>query len=132
MEWKRTSFCKQGCRNFLEITGCSKLSPDCDEEIKNWLEEEVELTADEMFEELGYEITRQNPHNILYIKKERLKCAEEIYFVKTIKEEWEYEKYYIGCDDNPQHPLLIREKEHKAICKKLEELKEEGNERTVD
>lgn len=100
---------------------------DCVDGIKQWLEEEVEPTADEMFEELGYETKGQKVYTILYTKDEPNKDTRFIRLHKNINGEWEYEKYYDETTSrNPNISLLITKAEHEAICKKLEELKEES------
>lgn len=96
--------------------------------IKKWLETKKELTADEMFEELGYETKGQKVYTILYTKDEPNKDTRFIRLHKNINGEWEYEKYYDETTSrNPNISLLITKAEHEAICKKLEELKGEAN-----
>lgn len=100
----------------------------CIEKIELWLKEDAELTADEMFEELGYETEDPEVYTILYTKDEPNKDTRFIRLHKNINGEWEYEKYYDETTSRkPNISLLITKAEHEAICKKLEELKGEAN-----
>lgn len=80
--------------------------------------EEIEKTADKMFEELGYKIMFDNTCKFRYVKHFTLKPARHIIFAidKTIS----------VCEENKNELAINRDyftmQELKAINKKVEEL----------
>lgn len=88
------------------------------EEIEKWLSQKVELTADEMFEELGYEKMKEDKCVFGYIKAVNSKIII-IEITYQGKREITFSKSGAALADN------ITEAEDKAIHKKIEELKNE-------
>lgn len=114
----------RGCGNcVLRDKYCdTKSEEDCITNIKNWLSREAQLTADEMFEELGCEFHSKQPNDIVYsykvekYKKYDINIRVMILgsgYIKSAKQ------------GTPQYLLWVTEAEDKAIHKKIEELKNE-------
>ena len=101
---------------------CSK-GADCIEGIKDWLDEEAELTADEMFEELRYK------------KESRVCCLGAVSYISSSHrialfiendDTGEYKSYrYEKINIESKCDRSISEAEARAIHKKIEELKNE-------
>lgn len=108
----------RGCGNCcLSDKYCTtKMGDDCFTNIYNWLSQERELTADEMFEEMGYEC-----FHIMFSEYYKDNIRIEI---KQDKETGQYN----WCKYNELGIIKIyTDKEMKAIYKKIEELKENKN-----
>lgn len=81
---------------------------------------EEELTADEMFEKLGYEkIDKKGLKHIQYVRQINKNTKENITFHKTFKK---VEVYFYDCEDFDETTKPIAMQELKAINKKVEEL----------
>ena len=111
-----------GCGNcVLSDKYCnSKLEDTCEANILNWLNSKTDMTADEMFEELGY---KKGNENVYENKKSDIREIIEIN-----EKDYSYEKYgYTDIEGLISIP--ITEAEDKAIHKKIKELKkwEEDN-----
>lgn len=112
------------CDMCLKKDKCQKMDRDvieseCYKGIEQWLSQEAESTADEMFEELQYAIQSEDNYTIKYRKITKTPYVE-IRLHRNTQEEWEYEKYFVEEDNQSE---LITQKEDKAIHKKIEELK---------
>lgn len=95
-------------------------------DIVQWLSQEVELTADEMFEELGYKKEFSDRNGCNYYHKEINRSgvkSEHIIHVLSNESSTLYGKY--ERLDNKEFAANISVAEDKAIHKKLEELKNE-------
>lgn len=81
---------------------------------------EEELTADEMFEKLGYEkIDKKGLKHIQYVRQINKNTKENITFHKTFKK---VEVYFYDYEDYDELTKPIAMQELKAINKKVEEL----------
>ena len=93
---------------------------ECLEGIKQWLSQEAEQTADEMFKELGYKIC----DGFLW---KWVKLSDDDYHYVTYI--WIYNDKFAKWDEkeggNKNH-RLITEDEDNAIHKKIEEIKKES------
>lgn len=81
---------------------------------------EEELTADEMFEKLGYEkIDKKGLKHIQYVRQINKNTKENITFHKTFKK---VEVYFYDYEDYEELTKPIAMQELKAINKKAKEL----------
>lgn len=98
--------------------------------IKEWLDTEIEPTADEMFEEMGYKKDLCKGYHECVFTRRNEDDADEIVIDKTnygyyyIKHRILYSKYFF---EEYTRSHTITESEDKAIHKKIEELKNETN-----
>lgn len=89
---------------------------DAGEELIEWLSQEAELSADEMFEELGYTVEDQCYCETVYNNR------SSHHRIRVLKD-GRYKKIVDG--DYSSYTEYITEAEDKAIHKKIEKLKNE-------
>ena len=103
------------------IIGSETCDKNCERNIIKWLDKEIEPTADEMFEELMFFKKKDTPSIIEYVVKHKLGSLEAEFELTIARICDEYRYKFINPKGNI--PQYIGEKLHKAIHKKIEELK---------
>ena len=87
-----------------------------------WLSQEAELTADEMFEELGYKKKYSRDYDCIFERKDG-EILDKIIILKNHGHCYYYNKHRIINNKYPVYIVTISEAEDEAIHKKIEELK---------
>lgn len=108
---RKCSYSKKLIDNIVDdIEDCKNIK-----KIEQWLSQEAEETADEMFEKLGY-IIYETPTTILY---NNINTGPEWQIII------DKVSLHFGKINKNNVPMLITEAEDKAIYKKIEEMKNE-------
>lgn len=95
---------------------------ECYKGIEEWLKQETELTADEMFEKLGYKKKYSSDYDCIFERKDG-EMLDKIIISMNHSHCYYYNKHRIINNKYPVYIVTISEAEDEAIHKKIEELK---------